>query len=298
MHKPFIKLPYRFMYLHGSDAEKFLQGQCTIDIKQLGSDEFSFATFNDPKGRMYCLFKACRYKEGILLAMHSSLYDHTLNTLNKYKVFFKCEIEEVVELIAYGNFLRRVNTHKLPSQVSDLVNELSSHSFISKQDSIGIKMPNSELIELWLPRDLDISCQERQDEWHIALCKAGIAELDNTTKEKFILQELNLQELGAVSFKKGCYTGQEIIARMKYLGKQKKRMFLIESEHSVVAQSLDKVFDSKGNKLGTIVTGACTDEHGSAYLAVLNTEAAEAADNAYVTDPEHKLTIKALDYEK
>ena len=91
------------------------------------------------------------------------------------------------------------------------------------------------------------------EDWACMESIKGLPEIYPETSEAFILQYLNLHELGAVSFKKGCYTGQEIIARMKFLGKLKKRTYLLHSPDKTNAQAGDTLYDQNTKKCGEIV---------------------------------------------
>jgi len=97
------------------------------------------------------------------------------------------------------------------------------------------------------------------------------------------LQSLNLHHLGAVSIKKGCYTGQEIIARMKFLGKQKKQAYVIHSEQECVQLPLSAVYDKEGVKCGTIIRSHWSDQTGSLALCILPIEKALTYENVFLS---------------
>jgi folate-binding protein YgfZ len=142
-----------------------------------------------------------------------------------------------------------------------------------------------------------------QEHWLANEVLEGIPQIYEQTSEQFILQELNLHELGAVSFKKGCYTGQEIIARMKFLGKLKKRMFLLKtSSNSDLALEPGqdvyiKTTADERKKAGKLVRCHRLDSESVVALAVLNKELVDQESSATVGDSaEQTFAITGLEY--
>lgn len=283
------QLNKRFISITGPDSNKFLQGQTSCDINELSTNSFSYSTLNTPKGRMYCLFKVLKTEQGFLLSMDESLLESTLQKLSKYAVFFKCELEEDLSLTALGITASHENDY------DDFVSSMQLDKkalFVSEKEDQTYLLnisPQNMLTEIWLKKDADQSqyldqCKEMSTENWLALeTKAGIPELYSSSQEEFILQSLNLQQLGAVSFKKGCYTGQEIIARMKFLGKQKKQAYLLHSEQECVQSPLAAVYDKEGAKCGTIIRSHWSDQTGSLALCILPIEKALKYDNVFLS---------------
>ena len=274
------QLSKRFIAITGPDSSKFLQGQTSCDISELNTDNFSYSTFNTPKGRMYCLFKILKTEHGFLLSMDESLLDSTLQKLSKYAVFFKCELEEDLSFTAFGITASHENDYD--TFVNSVQLGKKALSVCLKEDNAYFlnMSPQNMLAEAWIKSETGKSdylaqCKAMTTENWLALeTKAGIPEVYNTSQEEFILQSLNLHHLGAVSFKKGCYTGQEIIARMKFLGKQKKQAYLIHSQHKCVQPPLEAVYDKEGAKCGTIIRSHWSDQTGSLTLCILPIEKA------------------------
>jgi folate-binding protein YgfZ len=165
----------------------------------------------------------------------------------------------------------------LPKQVNQLIQ--SGSEFISR---VSNKQP---LFEVWSP-----DCALKQlitssdpETWFVLEAQLGIPELYSATQDHFILQYLNLQELGAVSFKKGCYTGQEIIARMKFLGKLKKKMYLLSSPSKDTAEPGSDIYDKHSKKCGVVVRSHWSDATGSITLGVLNISYSDGDAKVYLT---------------
>lgn len=113
------------------------------------------------------------------------------------------------------------------------------------------------------------------NQWLLGQIRAGIGQVMPATRELFIPQMLNLQAVGGVSFKKGCYTGQEIVARMQYLGKLKRRLYRLQLEADELPEPGTALFSpTHGSSIGEVVIAART-ERNIELLAVLQAEAAE-----------------------
>jgi len=272
-----IHLPYSFVSITGIDAEKFLQGQFTCDLTTTSNETLQFGTVNSPKGRMYGLFKITRIVDGFLIRLESSTVELLIRNLSKYKVFFKCEIKIEEHLSAFAYSPLKSNEEGFPERGNQLLHINSE--FISrtsdKQSLFEIWSPDLSLRQLTTNTDPDI---------RFALeAQLGIPELYSATQDHFILQFLNLQELGAVSFKKGCYTGQEIIARMKFLGKLKKKMYLLSSSTKEVAEAGSDIYDENSKKCGVIVRSHWSETTGSITLGILNTSYSDNDAKVYLT---------------
>ena len=286
------KLPYRFLSVKGIDAEKFLQGQCSCDLRELESDNFTLGTLNDPKGRMYGLFKIIRIKDGFLASFEQSTFDTALSKLNKYAVFFKCELLET-NYSSFGSDSREIQ--------GVFPNFDSKATKIGDDHCLAIKLPGQhQLYEIWANSEASSFYDPKHDnacvlnDWLACETLDGIPQLYEQTQGKFILQELNLQELGAVSFKKGCYTGQEIIARIKFLGKSKKRMFLLQGTTNSVSSGRQPslgaaVHTATGQKIGKLIRFHSSQSAGLVALAVLNQDLIKDFEEVYIEDLEAEL---------
>jgi len=287
------------MYIVGPDSEKFLQGQCSIDIPSLPDNDYRLGTLNDPKGRIYSFFKIVRYQNGLLLCMDAGIYEHTRQTLAKYAVFFKCDITEL-ELNGYGLLSAQSTPTGIDQSTSQLIQTSSKTAFAQNDDTLSIKLPHSELIEIWTPKKIDDNkLSDSPNAFLAQYFSAGLVQLQEQTAGKFILQELNLQHLNAVSFKKGCYTGQEIIARMKYLGKLKKQMFLLRQAQAFNIPALASVSLSSTptQNIGKTVCSTHTESGGTYVLAVLNNEQLAGALHVRIDGHETNFEVCTLRYE-
>jgi folate-binding protein YgfZ len=169
-----------------------------------------------------------------------------------------------------------------------------------------ICLNGSAVFELWLPADtaeatigqlLGIAAAVPLNNWQLQQIRNGVGQVFFETRESFIPQMLNLQIFNAVSFKKGCYTGQEIVARMKYLGKLKKRMFRLTSDKQQRLPPGTPVVNSDtGQVLGEIVLSALGPQHME-MLAVVQKDAAQSASLSAIDGQGPALTRAPLPYE-
>ncbi len=292
----------RFISITGQDSIKFLQGQASCDLNELTENNFTYGTLNSPKGRIYCLFKVIKTEDGLLLAMHESLLEPTLQKLSKYAVFFKCTLQEDQSYRAFGiwsneqdgyaNYLREVN---LNSQVNSSVHDHDTYWLnISTRNKLSIAWVKQNST---LPTLVDQSEDLSLNNWLCLETMCGIPELYNNSQDEFILQYINLQQLGAVSFKKGCYTGQEIIARMKFLGKQKKQAYLLHSDQKEVQAPLAPVYNSDGMKCGTLIRSHWSQDTGSVALCILPIESALSYGSIFLSENNDvAFNVKEIDY--
>ena len=254
---------FGFLSVTGRDACKFMQGYTTCDLDKLTDSQFQMGAICNLQGRMVTSFLVCRTEDGMLLRMHRQLVSATIDFLSKYIVFSKANLEDVSDtIVCYG--------------LTELPGEPDSLTLTDRGYQLQI---TADRAEGWLksaPADVDEVISE--DTWHLAEIEQGRAWVAPETSEQFLPQMFNYDQTGAIDFNKGCYLGQEIVARMQYRGDLKRRLHLIASKQSVSPGS--PVTTSSGNSLGTIVAVV-----GHSCLAVLN----EKADLTALTDSQFSL---------
>ncbi len=263
--------------LKGPDAARFLQGQCTADLESLPTGATRFAAHCNPKGRVISLFLVARLADDqFALRFPKDIADTAVAALQKYLVFSKATLSA---LNAQGFMCFE------PSLPQTATPPLFVHHY------------GPALHEFWLPAEAaNPPSADRGKLWHLALIERGIVTLQSQWIEKWLPQELNLDQYGAVSFKKGCYTGQEVIARLHYKGKLKKHLrFGYVDGPASIAQSLWD--EDSGKRCGEIIDAVpVPDTDRSALLALADDDAVEQ--NRCVTDVESRIKIEwqALSY--
>ncbi|WP_163032197.1 YgfZ/GcvT domain-containing protein [Pseudomonas asturiensis] len=267
--------------VRGVDASKFLQGQLTCNFNYLSDDRSSLGARCTQKGRMQSSFRVLLEGDGCLLAMALELIEPQLLDLRKYAVFSKSKLTD--ESAAWVRFGLHNGDGALVSLGLDLAQE--TDSVTRANDLIAIRVSPLRA-ELWVRAEQAGTVQSRLasqlsegtlNDWLLGQIDAGIGQVFAETREEFIPQMINLQAVGGVSFKKGCYTGQEIVARMQYLGKLKRRLYRLSMQGSEVPAPGAPLFSPvHASAVGNVVLAA-RSEQGIELLAVLQADAAESA---------------------
>ncbi|NWC44438.1 folate-binding protein YgfZ [Pseudomonas edaphica] len=268
--------------VRGSDAAKFLQGQLTCNLNYLSDTQASLGARCTQKGRMQSSFRILLQGDGVLLAMATELLEPQLADLKKYAVFSKSKLTD--ESAAWARFGLSNADQTLATLGLELPTETDS---VVRTDTLIAIRVSQNRAELWVPAEhaegvrQQLASQLQQadlNDWLLGQIRAGIGQVMPQTRELFIPQMLNLQAVGGVSFKKGCYTGQEIVARMQYLGKLKRRLYRLSLNAAQLPEPGTPLFSSNHNSaIGEVVIAAKAD-HSIELLAVLQAEAADSGD--------------------
>lgn len=269
--------------LRGSDAAKFLQGQVTCDLMTL-ADEPNGSVISGaqctPKGRMIFDFSAFYYGSGemrdLILITAPELVELAIASLKKYAVFFKVEISDVStqwqQQLLFGT-----PPETLPEGI--IAQPLSS-------DITALTLADGKHCELNPP-----SRETADGRWlNNQLIAAGVAEVSAATTELFIPQMLNFDHRNFISFKKGCYTGQEIVARAHYRGAVKRRLArgVTESPLPALLVPGSELRDNEGRALGTVAAV------GDRQFLVAATEAATSQHDFTVDSTAFTAELTAL----
>ncbi len=272
----------------GDDAGQFLQGQMTCNINDLSESKASIAAFCNPKGRAISTLLIIKTQNSFLLVLPASLLEKVLKKLQMYVLRSK------VQLTNKSNAFSLIG-HSNPSSRDKLALPSLDFHCTQRDGLIDIKLPSSK------PRFLCIIQTESHTTpllegfalgdgaaWHYQDISSGFPWFDLNQSEKHIPQMLNLDNLGGISFNKGCYTGQEIIARTHYLGKAKRHLYLLECKRHIQwipEQELAVLNAESKEKIGEILD---LQELGNVtrLLAVLQT-VDEEIKNFILDDSEH-----------
>lgn len=263
--------------VRGPDASKLLQGQLTCNLNYLDEHTASLGARCTPKGRMLSSFRILQQGDGYLLAMAAELLADQLAELQKYAVFSKSKLTD--ETAAWLRFGLQNGDAALASLGLEL--PTNSDSIARHEQLIAVRLSDGRS-ELWVPAAAAEQIhtqlaahlpQAPLNNWLLAQVRGGIGQVFGANREAFIPQMINLQALGGVSFKKGCYTGQEIVARMQYLGKLKRRLHRLSLADSEIPAIGTAIFSPvHASSVGDVVLAA-RSENGVELLAVLQEDA-------------------------
>ena len=265
-----------YIELSGPDNRKFLQGQVTCDIENIAEGEVIPGAHCTPKGRIVFLFTASgRQDDTIVLNVHPSVTQMALASLKKYAVFFKTEITDISS---------HYNTALVsgPDDESILAPLLSkplpeTHHFVEDSDINLRKISanlfqvkvNTQISEQPLPKLAKDLTPVGEPIGDLLFVHQGTSEVVTETIEMFIPQMLNLDTLGFINFKKGCYTGQEVVARAHYRGAVKRRLYHLITELYQLPSPGTAIKNDQGKAVGNIASAAWANENQVEILAVL-----------------------------
>lgn len=256
----------------GVDAEKYLQGQLTNDISNVAENKAILAAQCNFKGKMWAIFTVIPFPQGYYLITSSSSLDETLRELKKFAVFSQVTIEHNADLFfvsGHGEKITAINGElALSHSQTDSIQQ-------GHNNSVSWRCATTQLTHIIMQKmdTYDLISESTGDGTlvNVLEVEAGQPMIYGQTNDTFIPQMMNLQAIDGISFKKGCYTGQEVVARAKFLGKNKRAMYHLQAEHSQnidVGLDLELAVGENWRRIGTVVRSAQHDGRLS-VLAVL-----------------------------
>jgi hypothetical protein len=265
--------------IKGEDAESFLHGQFTNDVKKLDGTNWQRNGYCSPKGRLLATFHLWKQQDYYLLQLPSALRESIQKRLTMFVLRAKVKLtdvsEETVRIGVAGPKAEALIQAAIGSPVpqpNTLLQKENVTVLGLGQNRFEILAPPEQAITIWQALN-DGNVKVGADRWEwLAIC-AGEPMITTATQEQFVPQMINFEIIGGVNFQKGCYPGQEIVARTQYLGKLKRRMYLVNIAADAVAAG-DSLFSSEleGQTSGTIVNAARSPNGGFDCLAVVQGE--------------------------
>lgn len=273
----------------GADAVTFLQGQLTNDIKQV-ANQAQLTGYCTAKGRLLALFYAFSMHDIIYMQCPRALVPSLVKRLTMFVMRSKVTIQDVSDaFVSLGlSSTQSAVTEGWPTATNATLpiagGQLIRLSAVGDVQRARLICPVDEAIAQW-PTWLQTYTLSPAQAWEWLEVQAGTPQVYPATQEQFVPQMLNLDQLDGINFKKGCYTGQEIVARTHYLGKVKRRTglasltLLANDDTAALPQVGDKVFDQQQQEAGQIVRLAPALD-GSQYdvLVEYRLEAKEAGE--------------------
>ena len=259
----------------GEDAATFLQGQLTQDVALLGLSEARLAAFCNAKGRMqasFIVFK--RSNEEILLVCSLSILAATLKRLSMFVMRAKAKLSDASgEFVLYGVAGDAINLIANSSRTVWAKVDFDATSLVTLYPGAGVGRA------LWCaPAGTagPAGCALELDVWHWLSVQSGIAMITQPIFEAFVPQMLNYESVGGVSFKKGCYPGQEIVARSQFGGTLKRRAFLAHT--SGTPQLGQEVFHALDADQPCGLVAACAPHPVAGFDMIVSMQTSAAAD--------------------
>jgi hypothetical protein len=220
--------------VNGDDAESFLQNQLSNDISHIDETRFQLSSYSTAKGRMLSIFQVVRISNGFILITPITMVETLLQRLQMFVIQANVSLANASDHFARfalqtdnKDIIKHPDLPELEGRViqNDNLISLQLGSLDQQKRYLVLCLSADEAISMWNEFKQHLQVADFAA-WRLSQIKSGIPTIYPQTSEEFVLQMANLDLLEGVSFKKGCFPGQEIIARMHYLGKLKRRLFL------------------------------------------------------------------------
>lgn len=291
----------------GADTKSFLNGQLTNDISLLDDAHTQLSAWCSAKGRMLTLFRVVRRNDGYLLELPAALRDDVLKRLRMYVLRAKVKLEVADDaLMRVG--IAGPNASTKVSAVTGLTPAAGDNTCARAGELVVMRLPGFHpRFEILAPavearaiwgRLISGSTPAGAGVWIWHDIMAGIPVVLPPTSDTFVPQMANLDLLGGVSFSKGCYTGQEIVARIHYLGRLKQRMYRLHADTPSAPAPGTAIYapERRDQATGNVVVACASPSGGCDLLAVIHTSSAEAGELHLGESNGPRLTIESLPY--
>jgi len=291
----------------GTDTKDFLQGQFCNDVANVNESHSQLSAYCTPKGRILASFRLYQAKDDYFMSMPADVVDATLKRLRMFVMRSQVTLDDVSnEQIQIGfsgpEAAQLLEQHigKAPTVANEVINHKSICCI-----RIAAELPRFELFgpiedikKLWQKLST-ASLPVASHYWTWLDIHGGIPAITAPVVEVFVPQMINLQWIDGLSFKKGCYPGQEIVARTHYLGKLKRRMYLAHVNTlncPAAGDDLHRLSDPQGQAAGKVLLSHPAPQGGCDMLVVMQIEAVESDQIIANRDPELSLAFNELPY--
>jgi tRNA-modifying protein YgfZ len=288
----------------GPDAQAFLHAQLTSDVAALDDGRSQYSGYCTPKGRLIATMLVVRQGESFLLQVPALLREALQKRLSMYILRSKVKVYDATPELAQLGLTGAGAAKAIESLLGAAPNGL--HEAVSHDGATAVRLPLDRYL-LLVPHGnvahihaaLGVTAPAQADYWEWLNIRAGVPTISLETQEEFVPQMVNLDKIGALTFTKGCYPGQEIVARMHYLGKLKERMYLAHLEGDSAPAPGDKLYGSDlgDQATGMIVNAARSPEDRYDLLVAVRRSSVAAGPIRWRAADGPELTLGALPYE-
>jgi len=295
---------YSAISLIGAEQNNYLQGQVTCDVNDTNEHSLLVGAHCDAKGKVFSAFRLINRNNAHLLIQPQSSLTASIAELKKFGVFAKVEITQTSELSFYAlvgeqaSELLQTNFSQVPDSLTPVVHsdgtsivyvagQQTRYLLIAENENLTEKLNNFNLNTYSAPV------------WNLLEITEGFVQLSEQTSGEYVPQMLNLQAINGISFTKGCYLGQETVARMQYLGKNKRALFSLTANTKTPLSSDDVIEKQLGDnwrKAGDILACYQSDDGHCHFQAVLANDVDKTTQLRLKYQPEIKVTLQPLPY--
>jgi len=294
---------YSAISLQGDDKTSYLQGQVTCDVNSLPNDKLLTGAHCNAKGKVFSCFRLFEHNNQHILFQPKTTLTPSLAELKKFGVFAKVDISATDNLAFFA---------LVGEQAADLLNA----KFEQVPDNLNpvVSIGSTTLVYLAGIRDRYLIIDEKStletsltsfdlpvlnhNVWQLLEIVEGFPSLTAENENEYVPQMLNMQAINGISFTKGCYLGQETVARMQYLGRNKKALFALTGKVTEQIQTtvIEKQLGNNWRKAGDITSYYQADDHQCYIQAVLTNDTDTATPLRIKALTENKLSLYQLPY--
>jgi folate-binding protein YgfZ len=271
----------------GEESAPFLHNLFSNDVNKLAPEAVQWNSFNSPKGRMLASLLLWREVAGHMLAVSADIHPALLKKLSMYVLRSKVKLTDgdadtVLVGVSGKDASAVLGRAGLPLPAGPMRQAAAGEARCLQLDanSFVLALPAAEAPARFAALVAAGALKAGTDAWQLAMIRAGVPLVTAATQEEFVAQMLNYEVIGGVSFNKGCYPGQEIVARTQYLGKLKKRMYRVHVAAEAAPEPGADLYtpDFGEQSAGKLVNVVPAPEGGFEALAVMQISCAETGD--------------------
>jgi folate-binding protein YgfZ len=295
---------YSAISLTGEEKTSYLQGQVTCDVNNSNDSNLLIGAHCNAKGKVFSAFRLINRNSAHLLIQPKASISNSITELKKFGVFAKVDIIPTDNLRFFALVGKQATTvlhdyfNQVPDSLTPVVqSDTTTLVYIAGQQARYLLIDESPVLESII-NTLNLPTYDAKV-WNLLEINEGFVQILDVSSGEYVPQMLNLQAIHGISFTKGCYLGQETVARMQYLGKNKRALYSLKTN---LAQPLtnddviEKQLGENWRKAGDILISYQAD-NGQCYLqAILTSELGESTVLRIKSQPESRITIQTLPY--
>ncbi len=295
---------YSAISVIGAEQSSYLQGQVTCDVNNTNEHSLLVGAHCDAKGKVFSTFRLINRNNAHLLIQPKDSITASIAELKKFGVFAKVEITQTNELSFFAlvgeqaSELLQTNFAQVPDSLTPVVHsdgttivyiagKQTRYLLIDETDNLAAKLNAFDLTTYSAPI------------WNLLEITEGFVQLSAQTSGEYVPQMLNLQAINGISFTKGCYLGQETVARMQYLGKNKRALFSLTANTNTPLspdEAIEKQLGDNWRRAGDILAYYQSDDGNSYFQTVLANDVDETTQLRLKSQPEITVAVQPLPY--
>jgi len=268
----------------GEDAESFLQAQLSCDVARVGLRSSMYGAYCSPKGRMLANFLLWREEAGFCMALSRDIAAAVQKNISRFVLRSKVKVSDASDTIVLAGAAGALAEAALRGLFSELP-EMPNEVYRESDAGTVIRLKDGRFVLAWPPATASALVQRLGGAlqsvdarvWRWLDIRNGLPLITASTQDRLVPQMANFELIGGVSFDKGCYPGQEVVARTQHLGKLKRRMFLANVAAAAAAGD-DLYSEDLGDQAsGMVVNAEASPDGGHDLLAVVQTASRESS---------------------